>query len=316
MTGRDFFDLGNERGILRASIAATLAIAVLGVGCGLASGSVAVVFDAVYSLVDAGMCLLSLAVASLIRFHTETGKLPPRLRERFTMGFWHLEPMVLAFNGTVLLGIVVYALVDAAAGLISGRHIPSFGLATLYASVTVVVCLAAAWLAARANRTVASEFVRLDIKGWISAAAITGAMLVAFGFGLAVQGTAWEWMAPYIDPVILGGVCLVLLPMPVSTLRQSLADIFMVTPADLQAEVEAVARDFAARHGFSSFRAYIARRGRSHFIELYFIVPSDAATRPLAEWDRLRDEVGRAIGGEGPDRWLTIVFTGDPDWAE
>jgi len=34
--------------------------------------------------------------------------------------------------------------------------------------------------------------------------------------------------------------------------------------------------------------------------------------RSVAEINALRDEIGRAIGGAGPDRWLTITFTADP----
>ena len=40
------------------------------------------------------------------------------------------------------------------------------------------------------------------------------------------------------------------------------------------------------------------------------------AARTIAEWDALRNEIGDAVGGEGPDRWITVVFTGDPEWAE
>jgi predicted Co/Zn/Cd cation transporter (cation efflux family) len=39
-------------------------------------------------------------------------------------------------------------------------------------------------------------------------------------------------------------------------------------------------------------------------------------TKSLAEWDAIRNEIGIQIGGEGPDRWLNIVFTGDLEWAE
>jgi predicted Co/Zn/Cd cation transporter (cation efflux family) len=32
--------------------------------------------------------------------------------------------------------------------------------------------------------------------------------------------------------------------------------------------------------------------------------------------DAIRNEVGEALGEESSDRWLTIVFTTDPEWAE
>ncbi|WP_276570793.1 hypothetical protein [Halochromatium glycolicum] len=40
-------------------------------------------------------------------------------------------------------------------------------------------------------------------------------------------------------------------------------------------------------------------------------MPADRALT-LTEIDALRDEIGHATGGVGPDRWLTITFTADP----
>src|SRR5690606_9045450 len=153
-------------------------------------------------------------------------------------------------------------------------------------------------------------------KGWIMAGAITAALLLAFIFGYLVQGTSLEWVSPYIDPVILAVVCVVIIPLPISTIRQALADIFLVTPADLKEHVDEVAKAFKEKHGLLSYRAYVARMGRCREIEIYFIVPPDAPSRTIQEWDALREEVGEMIGDKGPDRWLTVVFTGDPEWAE
>ncbi|MNF16713.1 hypothetical protein D3C80_2198570 [compost metagenome] len=60
----------------------------------------------------------------------------------------------------------------------------------------------------------------------------------------------------------------------------------------------------------------MAKVGRSREIELYFIVPKSMGAKSIDEWDALRNEIGDAVGGEGPDRWITVVFTGDPEWAE
>lgn len=311
-----FFNLGDERGILRTSIAAVLVIALLGVGFGLVSGSHSIAFDGVYSLVDASMSLLSLGVVNLITAHARTTARSKKLRERFLMGFWHLEPMVLALNGTLLMGIVAYALVTAVMSLFEGGRSLEFGYAMVYAFATLLACAAFAVLETRANRGVGSEFVRLDIKGWIMSGGISAALLAAFCIGRAVQGTRLQWIAPYMDPAVLALICLLILPLPVSTIRQALADVFLVTPLDLKLHVDEVARHFVAQCGFVAHRAYVARVGRLQQIELYFIVPPDMPARTIAQWDALRDEIGHAIGSEGPDRWLTIAFTGDLEWAE
>lgn len=310
------FDLSSEQGVLRLSIAVTLFIAVIGVGFGLASGSFSIVFDGVYSLVDASMSGLSLVVVRLITAHTRSERMSRKLRERFTMGFWHLEPMVLALNGILLTGVALYALINAVASLLEGGRELEFGLALIYAVLTVSACVAIAVAEARANRKIGSDFVRMDVKGWVMSASITAALLLAFCVGIAVQGTEWEWISPYIDPAVLAMVCLVIIPLPLSVIRQALGEMFLVTPGDLKQHVDDVAQAFVERHSMLSYRAYVAKVGRSREIELYFIVPRTMAARNIAEWDAWRDEIGSAIGGEGPDRWLTVVFTGDPEWAE
>ncbi|MFC0242681.1 cation diffusion facilitator family transporter [Rhodopseudomonas telluris] len=311
-----FFDLSDERGVLRTSIAVTFVISSLGIGFGLASGSFSIVFDGVYALIDGGMSLLSLVVVNLITSYALAGHLSRKLRERFSFGLWHLEPMVLGLNGALLISAALYALVTAVGSLLRGGRELEFGAALIYAVVTVMICSAIALVEWRANRTIKSEFIRLDVRGWIMSTGITAALLVAFLIGWAVQGTSWQWISPYIDPAVLAVVCALIIPLPIATVRRALADIFLVTPADMKAHLDAVAAAFVEKHGFVSYRAYAARVGRSKVIELYFIVPADAPARTIGEWDMLRDEMGDLVGDEGPDRWLTIVFTGDPEWAE
>lgn len=318
MSSRSFLPaFGDERGILRLSIAVTVFTAVLGVAFGLLAGSFSIIFDGVYSVLDAGLSLLALTVANLIAAHTTPkGGLSRRLRERFTMGFWHLEPMVLALNGAVLAAVAAYALLNAIASLMAGGRHLEFGWALVYAAFTVVICFGFAALEARANRKVESEFVRLDVKAWVMSGSITAALLIAFALGYAVQGTSWAWISPYVDPAVLGLVSLLILPMPIATIRSALLDVLLVAPPELKAHVDEVAQDFVQRCGFLSYRAYVAKVGRARQIELYFILPPDFPARTIAQWDALRDEVGAAIGDESPDRWLTVAFTGDPAWAE
>ena len=315
-TTTGFFDITTEQGLLRTSIAVTLFIASIGIAFGLASGSFSIVFDGVYSLVDASMSGLSLMVVRLITSHASSLQMSRKLRERFTMGFWHLEPMVLALNGILLSGVAIYALINAVSSLLEGGRHLEFGIAMVYAALTVTACVITAVIEGKANRKLRSDFVAMDVKGWVMSASITAALLIAFCFGYAVQGTSLEWVSPYIDPAVLALVCLVIVPLPMSVVRQALADIFLVTPGDLKQYVDAVAQAFVERHGLQSYRAYVAKVGRSREIELYFIVPPQMAAKTIEQWDAWRNEIGEAIGGEGPNRWLTVVFTGDPEWAE
>jgi len=306
----------NEQRVLRISIAVTVLIAGFGILVGLLSGSSSITFDGVYALTDASMTIVALMVARLIASSTAPDRPKGRLAERFSMGFWHLEPMVLGLNGVLLSGAAIYALINAVASLIAGGRELAFDQAVLYALVTVVCTVGMAWFVRRANRTIRSDFLALDAQSWIMSAALTAALLVAFLFGLLIQGTALDWLSPYVDPAVLALVCLVIIPMPAATVRRAMADIFLVTPPALKQHVDTVAQEMVQRYGFASYRSYVARVGRGRQIEIFFIVPPGWPPRQLEDWDRLRDEVGEAIGYDSPDRWLTIVFTADTAWAE
>ncbi|HEY4529960.1 MAG TPA: hypothetical protein VIG97_06500 [Luteimonas sp.] len=138
---------------------------------------------------------------------------------------------------------------------------------------------------------------------------------MAFVIGVAIQGTRHDWMVPYVDPAVLALVCLVILPLPLRTLRAALADVLMVTPPLLKQHVDEVAQGFVEREGFIAHRSYVVRKGRGRHIEVFFIVPRGWPARTLEEWDALRDAIGAALGDDSPDLWLTIAFTTDREWA-
>lgn len=305
-----------EQSVLRISIIVTFVLAAAGIVFGLLSGSYAIVFDGVYALTDAIMTIVALIVSNLIVTSATTSATTGRFVKHFTMGFWHLEPMVLGLNGILLTGAAIYALINAVGSIMAGGRHLSFDQAIIYAVLTMIIAFAMAVYAQRMNRTLRSGFIALDAKAWVMTGCLSAALLIAFIFGFFIQGTSLQWMAPYVDPVALALVCIIVIPMPIGTIKQAFADILLVTPTDLKEHVDRIASDVVHRYNFEYYRSYVARVGRGKQIELYFIVPKDGPAKRLEEWDHIRDEIGEAIGDESPDRWLTIAFTTDPEWAD
>ncbi len=110
-----------------------------------------------FSVVDAAMTGMALLVTRLIARQTSG---------RFQMGFWHLEPIVLLFNGGLLTLLSAYAFVNAVGTLLSGGRELEFGWAIAYAAVIVAICLAMFLIGRRQNREIRSELLALDVKGW------------------------------------------------------------------------------------------------------------------------------------------------------
>lgn len=306
----------SEQNVLHASIVVTLILAGFGILFGILSGSYSVVFDGIYDMNDAIVTALALLVSNLIRMSTGEGTINTKLTERFTMGFWHLEPIVLGLNGIMLIGAGVYALINAIGSILEGGRVISFGYVVVYAVISLIISLGMVFYTKNANKALRSEFIALDTQSWLISSAFSVAWIVAFVFGHYIQGTEYGWISPYIDPLALVAVCIVIIPLPVRIVKKAVEDILLVTPLDLKAQVDEVAEKVVKENGFISYRAYVARVGRGRQVELYFIIPIEFPARKLEEWDRLRDKVEKMLGGEHPDHWLTIVFTTDQEWAD
>lgn len=305
-----------EQAYLSLSLAATLAIAVFGIVMGLLSGSNAIAFDGVYSLANSGMTFLLLFISRLIHQSTSDGHRSRRLTERFNMGLWHLEPIVIAIDGLLLVSIAGYAFLNAAMSLTAGGTAVVLGPAIAYAVVTFVICAGMAVYGRRRNRTLGSDLVSLDNKAWIMSGGITASLLIAFLIGLLLTRAGHAAWLPFIDPLVLSIVSLLIIPVPLREVRQAIREILLVTPTALRARVDAIATTVVARQGFVGYRAYVAEVGRAEQVELYFLLPPGFPARPIEEWDALRDEIGAALGGEERHRWLTVLFTADQAWAE
>jgi cation diffusion facilitator family transporter len=294
-----------EQRVLRQSIAVTVVVSLFGVVFGLLSGSLSIVFDGVFAAIDAAMSGLALLVSRLVT----TGD-----NRRFQFGYWHIEPMVLAFNGGTLMLLCFYAFLNAVDSFLAGGRALAFDWAIAYA---VIVCAASFGMLVyeqRRNRTVGSDFLRLDAQSWLMSATITSALLIAFVTAIAIQGTPWERLTPYVDPAVLAMLTLGLVFVPIRTVRKALQEILLMTPPELDRQVRKVMERIVEKYDFRSFTSYVAKVGRAQFIEIHIAVTPDWQLTSIAAADEIRREIADAIGGEGPQRWLTIDFTADSRW--
>ncbi|TQI79638.1 cation diffusion facilitator family transporter [Serratia fonticola] len=294
-----------EQTILRRSIFCTLFIASAGIVFGIACGSMSIVFDGMFSALDAGMCSLSMLVSRLLG--------QPHSR-RFQYGFWHVEPLVLAFNGSLLTLLCLYAFVNAVKGIIDGGRELELGWAIVYAVTVSVFCFTLYVKQSRLNRQVKSELIALDNKSWLMSACISSALLVAFLLSWLLEGTRYEHFIVYADPLALALLTLVLIPVPIKTVKAAISEVLQMTPDSLDARVEAIMAQLTLEYGFLDYSNYATRVGRGLFIEIHIVIPASMENSGVRKFDRIRDQIAEAIGEDSPHRWLTISFTHNPKW--
>lgn len=295
-----------EQRMLRLSIGVTVAVSLFGVAFGLLSGSMSILFDGVFAAIDAAMSGLALFVSRLVSRETDN--------RRFQFGYWHIEPMVLAFNGGTLMLLCFYAFLNAVGSFLSGGRQLNFDWALVYAVTVCIACFGMSGYEYRANRRIGSDFVRLDAQSWLMSACVTSALLVAFAIAWSARDTPLDRYTSYADPVVLAFLSLAVAFVPIRTVRRALQEILLITPPELDAHVRSVMDRVIAEYGFKTYTSYVAMVGRAQFIEIHIAVPTNMRLDNVATIDAIRRDIAEAIGGEGPDRWLTIDFTADPYW--
>jgi cation diffusion facilitator family transporter len=294
-----------EQKTLRISIMVTMAMALLGVVFGLVSGSNAIVFDGVYSTVDAAMSVLALFVSRLLM---------KRGSARFQFGYSHFEPLVAAFNGSVLLLLCFYAFIDAISSFLNGGQLVAFDAAASYSGIVCVVCFVCYMYERGIARELDSEFLRIDMQSWLMAGSITLALLVGFAAAELLSRLGYPHYAPYADPLILMLLALGLLPIPVEIVKRALIDIFQVAPSELDQKVQFVMQATLKKYGFLDYESYVLKSGRTQMVDIHILVAPDYVAS-VAEVDRIRKEIADQLAPEVRlDQWLSIDLTTRREW--
>ena len=294
-----------EQHVLKISIVVTLLLAIVGILFGLLSGSMAIVFDGMFNVVDTVMSILALLVARLL---TSEGS------RRFQYGFWHVEPMVLVFNGIILMLLCAYAFINAAGSLLSGGRELNFDWAAVFALLMSVLSITMYVYIRQKNLKLNSEFLRLDTHSWLISAFISSSLLVAFGIATLMEHTQYHDLTIYVDPLILAVLTACLIFVPMAAVRDALRDMFLIAPFSLDKKIREFLDDLVARQGFKTYTSYVAKIGRAQFIEIHIVLPEGYFISGIESLDMIRREIRDAVGGESPQRWLTVAFTADESW--
>ena len=299
-------DAVTEQRVLKRSVLLAAVLGGFAVVLGLLSGSMAIVFDGLFSVVDVAMGLLGLWVARLV--------MQPENRT-FQYGYWHIEPMTLAFYGGMLMVLCVYGFIDAVGSFLAGGQEVELGWAIGYSLVMTVACFGMYLYERRTNRAADSGIVHLDAQSWLMSALESAALVVAFLCAWVLGSTEYADLARYVDPTVLAVLSLAMLPMPIRTVRRALSEILLMTPSDLDAQVRGVMDEFVKQHGFLDYTSYATKVGRGEFIEIHILVEPDRQLGTAADLDVVRERIADALDAHGTNKWLTVDFTSADTWT-
>lgn len=210
------YEINIENNVLRAS---AIFAAVFAGGCivaGILTGSLVILYDGVYSTVSLVLTLLSLLVANFV--NSPKGKNLPFNKKI-------LEPIVIAFKGFVILGLVIYSLADAAHQLLKGDEKVDFGLSSAFEVACVLGCAYSwNWLC-KSSKTNRTKLISAEIQQWQMDTVLNVAVLIGFITAWGLTYTPYASLAGYADPAMLCIMSFYLIKVPAKMLIKSLGDL-------------------------------------------------------------------------------------------
>jgi predicted Co/Zn/Cd cation transporter (cation efflux family) len=294
--------LRDERRMLLTSTAAAGFFAALGIVWGAAASSQVILLDGIYALIGIALGALSLRASALVaRGPTD----------RYPFGREALAPVVVGVQGLVLLGSLVFAVLDALSVIANGGSETALGSALLYALISLAGSVLL-WLILRRGAG-SSELVGAEAAQWWASILLALGLVIGFGFAVFIQGGDWERVVPYVDPVLVLAAAAFIAPTPLQMLRTTWRELLEGAPAPevMEPIEEAIAATNAA-FGLPEPQARVGKLGRKLYIELDYLVP--VGRWEVSDADAIRRDLHARLTEPGRMLWLNVELHTDPEW--
>lgn len=290
--------------VLIGSLAASVAFGLLGIVWGILSSSRIILFDGVYALFGT-----TLTGVSILAGHA-AGRAPT---SSFPYGLAVLVPIAVLIQGAALLGALVYAATDAVSSLVEGGLGVSALNVGIYGLVSAIGAAALTWwLQGRAE---ISDLVDAEAQQWRASTVLSAVIVAGAGVALVLEWRGVHAVAPYVDPVLVLLVVVLLVRVPLGMIRAALREILEAAPpAELRTAIDSAIQTVQRRFGLPEPTVRATKTGGRLYLDVVFVVAS-------GEWDiDGEDRVRRALISELDDDrhelWANIELTCDPQIAD
>lgn len=287
------------RTALLVSIAVTAVLGTVGVVWGIVGGSQMILLDGVYAVIGIAVSFLLLGASTL----AET---PPS--RRFPFGRAGATPLAIAVQGLVLAATLIYAAVEAVFVIVDGGSDIDAGWGIAYGLLaTVTSVIVWLWLARRAGT---ADVLVSEATAW-KVASLRG-VGIAGGFVVlaALEGSAWDAAAPYVDPVMVLVTCVVFLPAPYRMVRATVGEVMEASPdVSVRVPVVEAIEAVSARYDLDEPVIRLTKLGPRLYVEVDVTVGADVT---IEQQHDVRMDLERRLQRLPYDVWLTLEMLPRP----
>ena len=296
-----------ERRALRVSSVGALALAVLGIGFAIHSGSEAILLDGVFSVLGFFMALMTLYVSRLVGRPDD---------EVFQYGYAHFAPLMNVLKSLVMAILCGFALLSAISTLLAGGQPMAVGSALIYALLATVIGAGLFFYLREVAQRTSSVLVSLDAKAARLDMLLSAAVLASFGLGWLSLGSPMEQYLDYLDPLVVAGLCLVALPVPLKVLWESGREVLLLAPdTEIQKEVRERISGALGAFPVAEYRIRMLKLGNIMAVTLHVRPGDDYRIEGVEELDRVRKSIERALSSLNYEIGLDVMFVNDMSLA-
>jgi len=300
-------ETSTERWLLIFSAAGNVFSATLGLVFAALTSSRAILLDGLFDVTYFIVALFTLKVARLVQHDDD---------DHFPYGYVFFEPLVNGLKGVLVLGVCLMALVDAVSALLSGGREVAAGLAMTYGGIAAVLSTAISLMMRRKNEQLNSPLIRVDAKNWMTNAAISTCVIVAFGAILVLNRTAWSHLTPYVDPLVVLGVVLLSVSLPIRMSWQALMELLNRTPSpEIRDQVQRIVEQAVSEWPVQELFVRVIQPGRARLVLAHVVLPKDHRVVELRALDELRTRTLQQLQALHPTTVLDMIFTANRLWG-
>jgi cation diffusion facilitator family transporter len=292
-----------ERKALRISILGYFLLGILAVIFALKSQSEAIMLDGFFNFVSFVMSLVTLHVSNLLRISYD---------RRFQYGFMPFEPFVNVVKGLIILVVCGFALVSSIDSLIDGGRALSPGVAVIYSMIATTGCIVVFLIQKQYAKKVDSPLLALDIATWKLSGFISSAVAVGFGAAYLLSRTEYSWIVPYIDPVMVIILILVMIRLPLSALKEGIGDLLLgAPPGEMQSQIKEKVSTALSEFPVERHSVRMVKVGRHIFVSVFILLSAERQTLTVEDLDRIRQRIDRGLKELHPVIIADTLFSGD-----
>ena len=296
-----------EQNALRISSLGALALAILGIGFAVYSGSNAILLDGLFSILGFFMALMTIYVSRLVSRPDD---------EVFQYGYAHFAPLMNVLKSLVMAVLCGFALFSAISTILAGGQAMAVGSAVIYAAIATTIGAGLYFYLRKVAKNTASVLVSLDAKAAQLDMFLSAAVLTSFILGWLSFGTPMENYLDYLDPMVVAGLCLVALPVPLKVLWENGREVLLLAPDPaLQESVKERVAVALAEFPVRDYRIRMLKLGNIMAVTLHLRPEDDFRIESVADLDRVRIAIEEEFSSLDYEIGLDVVFVNDMDLA-